>query len=154
MYYRRKRKTNNKWKYALYTFIAGAAVAVIAFCGNSLKKELEAAQAVQGQPYENHDSYYSADENSSQETQGGAASSAKPENHAAIPSPAPSPSVEGYLVTVYEGKIAVFKENETKPMQILDIPLSMLPEEDISILKKGIRAENIGELKRILEDYE
>lgn len=150
MYYRRRRNTSNKWKYALYTFIAGAAVAVLVFCGTSLKKELEAAQAVQGQLDKNHDSYYISDNSSSQETE---TSGAVPSNSPQV-TPSPTPAADKYLVTVYEGKIVVYRNDETLPMKTLSMPLSMLTPEDIEILEKGISVTGIGQLKQVLEDYE
>lgn len=152
MYDRYKKFMKKYWKYALYTVAACTAIAVMVYGGGVLKREMEAAQAVQNQISENYAYNYSADENSSQETRSGADASF--DGEAALPKPSATPKADNYLVTVYEGKIAVFKNDETKPMQTLDLPLSMLPEEDRRILEAGIHADGIGALKRILEDYQ
>jgi len=58
-----------------------------------------------------------------------------------------------YLIGEYQGNVAVFRFGETKPVQILETPLSVLPEEDRRLLQKGIPVETEEELISILEDY-
>ena len=59
----------------------------------------------------------------------------------------------GYLLGVYRGQIALWKDPDPTPMRIFPYSISMLPEEDQQTLKKGIHADSIIELTRKLEDY-
>ena len=61
---------------------------------------------------------------------------------------------ESYLVTVYDGKIGVFREGEDEPFLTADTEVYLLPREDVAILEKGIRAQGFGAVKSILEDYQ
>lgn len=79
------------------------------------------------------------------------------------PNPAPSQensetlenaSQAKYLVTIYQGKLGVFKEGRTSPVLIQDTSVYLLPEEDIALLKKGLPAKDLNEARKILEDYD
>jgi hypothetical protein len=59
----------------------------------------------------------------------------------------------GYLLGVYRGQIALWKEPDPKPIHVFPYSVSMLPKEDQKTLEKGIRADSIIELTRHLEDY-
>ena len=59
----------------------------------------------------------------------------------------------GYLLGVYRGQIALWKEPDPQPIRIFPSSASMLPKEDQKVLEKGIRADSIIELTRQLEDY-
>ena len=59
----------------------------------------------------------------------------------------------GYLLGVYRGQIALWKEPDPQPIRIFPYSVSMLPEEDRTTLEKGIRADSIIQLTRQLEDY-
>ncbi len=58
-----------------------------------------------------------------------------------------------YLVSEYEGKIAVFKNDSTIPFEIYDTYISSLPRHDRLLLEKGIHASTKQELQDIIEDY-
>lgn len=62
-----------------------------------------------------------------------------------------------YIVKDNEGKIAIYKidenDNETL-MENTEISTKYLPQEDLELLKKGIRANNNNKLQEILSDYE
>ena len=69
--------------------------------------------------------------------------------------PSPVPESDGpYRVGIYQGKIGVFEAGETEPLLTADVEVYLLPEEDIALLRQGIRAENLAEVKSILEDYQ
>ena len=69
--------------------------------------------------------------------------------------PSPVPDSDGpYRVGIYQGKIGVFEAGETEPLLTADVEVYLLPEEDIALLRQGIRAENLAEVKSILEDYQ
>ena len=59
----------------------------------------------------------------------------------------------GYLLSVYRGQIALWKEPDPTPIRVFPYSVSMLPEEDQNVLKQGLRADSIIELTRHLEDY-
>lgn len=93
---------------------------------------------VQGTPTQNDTTYYTPKPDASQGTQ-----------------LTPSPESDGpYRIAIYQGKIGVFQMGETEPYLTADVDVYLLPEEDIALLRKGLTAENLTEVKRILEDYE
>ena len=59
----------------------------------------------------------------------------------------------GFLLGVYEGKIALWKDNQAKPMKVFPVQVSILPESDQRALQKGIRVKNLNQLYKMLEDY-
>ena len=58
-----------------------------------------------------------------------------------------------YTVMEYEGKIAVFKNEENIPFEIFDSFAAVLPDTDRELLKNGIIANSTEELQKIIEDY-
>lgn len=58
-----------------------------------------------------------------------------------------------YTVAEYQGKIAVFKNNENVPIDIYDTYVSTLPQHDRTLLEEGIRIETTEELQKLIEDY-
>ena len=58
-----------------------------------------------------------------------------------------------YIIGEYDGKVAVFKENDDSPVEIFNAYTNMLPLEDAKALKSGIRVHSEDELNRIIEDY-
>lgn len=64
-----------------------------------------------------------------------------------------TPRSDYYTVAEYQGKIAVFKNADTIPLEVYDSYVSYLPEHDRQLLKEGIRADSPGELQKIIEDY-
>ncbi len=58
-----------------------------------------------------------------------------------------------YTLSEYKGKIAVFKNQESIPIDIYDVYVSTLPQHDRNLLEKGIRIETPEELQRLIEDY-
>ena len=64
-----------------------------------------------------------------------------------------TPHKDYYTVMEYQGKIAVFKNTDTIPLDVYDTYIEYLPEHDRQILMEGIRADSPGELQKIIEDY-
>lgn len=58
-----------------------------------------------------------------------------------------------YTIAEYQGKIAVFINEEPIPIDIYETYVYSLPEHDREALSKGIRVENVEELQKIIEDY-
>lgn len=138
-------------KYTLGLLIITVAALIVCAAALTLKRD---AIAVQGRPEQNYTSYYSPKPSASQENGEAGASSffetekpTKPKKSSAVKS-------ESYLITIYNGKIGVYKDNEGKPFITADIDVYLLPDEDIAILRKGLKADSFSEVKRILEDYE
>ena len=59
-----------------------------------------------------------------------------------------------YRVAVYDGKIGVFRQGETEPFLTADVEVYLLPQEDIALLRAGLEADTLAEVKAILEDYQ
>lgn len=59
-----------------------------------------------------------------------------------------------YRVAVHEGKIGVFRPGESEPFLTADVEVYLLPEEDIALLRAGLTAQTLSDVRAILEDYE
>ncbi len=59
-----------------------------------------------------------------------------------------------YTVKEFKGKVAVFKYGESLPFQILDCPVSSLPQTEADIIRIGIDIENEINLQKIIEAYD
>lgn len=60
----------------------------------------------------------------------------------------------GFLVTIYRGGIGVFQDGKTLPVLTKHTEVYLLPEEDIKLLRQGIRARDLTEAREILEDFD
>lgn len=62
----------------------------------------------------------------------------------------------GYQFTLkeYHGKVAVFDYGTAIPFEVLDCPLSSLPEEEAMKLKHGINVVSKSELQQLIEAYD
>ena len=58
-----------------------------------------------------------------------------------------------YTLSEYKGKIAVFKNQESVPIDIYDVYVTTLPQHDRTLLEKGIHIETSEELQKLIEDY-
>ena len=58
-----------------------------------------------------------------------------------------------YTVKDYEGKIAIFRNEDTQPFIVYDSYISSLPQADQEKLKNGIIITNTDDLQRAIEDY-
>jgi hypothetical protein len=59
----------------------------------------------------------------------------------------------GFLLGIYEGKIALWRGEETKPLKVFPYQASMLPKADQKLLEKGIKIDSLSQLHKLLEDY-
>lgn len=57
-------------------------------------------------------------------------------------------------MAVYDGKIGVFRQGEAEPFLTADVEVYLLPQEDIALLRAGLEADTLAEVKAILEDYQ
>ena len=58
-----------------------------------------------------------------------------------------------YILSVYDGRIAVFENGSDKPVEVFDTFVSSLPYTEQSELQNGITARDRNELLRLIEDY-
>ncbi len=139
-------------KYTLALLVAAAIALVVCAAAFALKRD--AVLAAQGVPEPAYESYYSPKPAASQEN-GNQAAISQESRPSPTFSPSPSATPAGqYLVSVHEGKIGVFQRGEPVPFLLADVQVYLLPREDQDLLKKGIRADSLAEVRRILEDYE
>ena len=61
-------------------------------------------------------------------------------------------SIDGQLKE-YDGKIAIFRNEDTQPLNIYDSYVSVLPQSDQEKLKSGITVSNTDDLQKVIEDY-
>ena len=61
--------------------------------------------------------------------------------------------VFGFILGVYEGKVALWKDNQKKPMKVFPYQVSVLPPADQERLRNGIHADTLGELYKMVQDY-
>lgn len=59
----------------------------------------------------------------------------------------------GFLLGIYEGKIALWRDNKKEPLRVFPYQASMLPEADQQMLQRGIHVDSIRELYKLIEDY-
>lgn len=59
-----------------------------------------------------------------------------------------------YTVKEYESGIGVFHNDDTTPIQKIDVDVASLPEADQELLKEGIKVYSVDRLNQIIEDYE
>ncbi len=58
-----------------------------------------------------------------------------------------------YTIGEWNGKVAVFEEDDTYPMQIFDTDVAGLPDEQRAQVEQGVPVVRAEELYQILEDY-
>ena len=58
----------------------------------------------------------------------------------------------GYVLGIYEGKLALFTKTGNYPNKIYDLWVKNLPEDDAALLEQGIFVETEQELFELLED--
>lgn len=58
-----------------------------------------------------------------------------------------------YTLTEYNGKIALYKNGFSMPIEIFDVNINSLPQSDRELIKNGIHASNDSEIQRFIEDY-
>ena len=64
-----------------------------------------------------------------------------------------TPQKARYLLSGYEGKLAVFMIGKKEPELVFDRYLHYLPDVDRMLLEKGIEVSDYAELLQLIEDY-
>ena len=59
----------------------------------------------------------------------------------------------GFLLGIYEGKVAIWSDNRKEPLRVFPYSASMLPEKDQKTLESGIHFNNLHDLKKFIQDY-
>ncbi len=130
-------------RYTFFLLLATAFALVVCAAAFSFKRGAAAAQPT----ITNH---YTPNRAVSQET--ASAPGDTPAN-AQEAAPSPTPAGENYTVSVYNGKIAVFRGQEAVPFLTAETEVYLLPQEDIQLLRRGIPASSMSQVRSILEDY-
>lgn len=61
--------------------------------------------------------------------------------------------IKYYVLSDYQGKIAVFENGNSIPINVFDTYTSSLPQHDRALIEKGIKATTTDELQSLIEDY-
>lgn len=75
-----------------------------------------------------------------------------------LPSEQPEPKAKAtetqieYTVKDYGGKVAVFAADSSSPLVVYEIYTHLLPENDIELLRRGIKVTSQEQLQSCLED--
>ncbi len=136
------RQPKNYKKYTLILLLVTVGALIVCAAAFGIK---QAARATGAKPEAVVTDHYTPKQAASQET---------PAPEKTQPSPVPKQSAEGYVVTVRDGKVGVFKPGETTPVLMSEIQAYLLPPGDIELLRQGIPAKTLSEARSILEDYE
>ena len=59
----------------------------------------------------------------------------------------------GFLLGIHEGRVALWKDDDPKPIKVFPYYASMLPKADQQALEKGIHLDDDADLRSLLEDY-
>lgn len=65
----------------------------------------------------------------------------------------PYSSNDYYILTEYDGRLAVFIDGENMPVTVYNTYTDTLPQQDKELIQKGIRVEGTEKLQRLIEDY-
>ena len=65
----------------------------------------------------------------------------------------PELAFPGYVLSVFDGRIAVFTGGKETVLQITDTRIASLPQTEAERLKRGIAASTEEELQSLIEDY-
>lgn len=59
----------------------------------------------------------------------------------------------GFLVGSYNGRLAVWKDDDPEPFRVFPCPVSLLPKKDRDALRAGIRIDTMEDVKIFLENF-
>lgn len=59
----------------------------------------------------------------------------------------------GFLVGTYNGRIAVWKDDDPEPFRVYPCPVYLLPQKERKALRQGIRIEDMDDVRRFLENF-
>lgn len=61
--------------------------------------------------------------------------------------------LSGFLLGAWNGRLAVWKDEDPQPVHVFDCRISSLPPADQILLRRGIPAANSQELAALIEDF-
>ena len=59
----------------------------------------------------------------------------------------------GFLVGSYNGRLAVWKDDDPEPFRVFPCPVYLLPKKDRDALSAGIRVETMEDVRYFLENF-
>ena len=59
----------------------------------------------------------------------------------------------GFLVGSYNGRIAVWKDDDPQPCRVFPCPVYLLPKKDRDALQSGIRIDDMDDLRHFVENF-
>ena len=59
----------------------------------------------------------------------------------------------GFLVGSYNGRIAVWKDDDPEPFRIYPCPVYLLPKKERDMLGRGIRIDDMNDVQNFLENF-
>ena len=59
----------------------------------------------------------------------------------------------GFLVGSYNGRIAVWKDDDPQPCRVFPCPVYLLPKKDRDALQAGIRIDDMDDLRHFVENF-
>ena len=59
----------------------------------------------------------------------------------------------GFLLGIHDGKIALWQDEDPKPIRVFPYRAELLPPSDQQALQNGIPIEDAHHLSRLLQDY-
>lgn len=59
----------------------------------------------------------------------------------------------GFLLGIHQGKVALWKDDDPKPVRVFPYSAQLLPPADRQALEEGIRFESLDDLMRVITDY-
>ena len=60
---------------------------------------------------------------------------------------------DGFVLGIWEGQLAFFREGAARPFRVLEMPVVLLPAADRAALADGIHAADMATLRAMAEDY-
>lgn len=64
-----------------------------------------------------------------------------------------APVLLGFLLGSYNGRLAVWKDDDPQPYRVYPCPVYLLPKEERDALRRGIRIDNMDDVSDFLENF-
>ena len=59
----------------------------------------------------------------------------------------------GFLIGSYNGRLAVWKDDDPEPYRVYPCPVYLLPKDERNALQKGIRIDTMEDVAHFLENF-
>lgn len=67
--------------------------------------------------------------------------------------PRAASSAVQYLLKDHGGRLALYRQGESEPLEVYEVYTHLLPEQDVESLRAGIPLQSEEQLDRLLEDF-